>query len=73
MLDSLKLEAHGVPTAVVCTTVFADLAKSVVVNQGAEWYQPVIVRHASDLTASAIALWADEGLDQVVSWLLERE
>jgi hypothetical protein len=73
VLDSLKLEAHGVPTAVICTTVFEDLARSLAASQEAPWYQPIIVPHSSDLTDKTISMWADNGMGQVRSWLLEKE
>lgn len=73
MLDSLKLEAHGVPTAVICTTVFVDLARSVAKSQGAPWYEPVAVAHTADLTDKAINEWADAAMDQVRGWLTRQE
>ena len=72
MHDAVRLEAAGIPTAVIVTTVFEHEARVQREALGMRALEPVIVAHPlSTLSSEQLDERAKEALDQVLrAWSL---
>lgn len=71
--DALDLEAAGVPTAVVCTDEFLELARRHAGQAGAPYFRFVVLEHPVATRSTAqLAELAGSSLDAVTAWLTGR-
>jgi hypothetical protein len=70
LLDGIKLEEHGVPTAVISTKPFISSSKAMAVAHGIPDYPFVTIPHPIAATeVASLHQWADTIVEDV-EWIL---